>query len=77
MTPEWQGAPPYFRRIRPGAGFKTGDFVKEKQGGGTVERRQRGTPSHFWGSSPDKVHIYSQTELRCTQEAQPRIYTIP
>ena len=27
-----------FRKIRPGASFKTGDFVKEKLGGGTVER---------------------------------------
>ena len=28
-----------FKEIRPGAGFKTGDFVKEiLAGGGTVER---------------------------------------
>ena len=28
-----------FQKIRPGAGFETGDFVKEKLGGGaTVER---------------------------------------
>ena len=29
---------PYFPEIRPGAGFKTGDFFEEKFGGGTVER---------------------------------------
>ena len=32
MTSGWKGAP-YFQEIRPGAGFKTGDFVKEKLGG--------------------------------------------
>ena len=26
------------QKIRPGAGFETGDFVKEKLGGATVER---------------------------------------
>ena len=30
-TSGWQGAP-LFQEIRPGAGFKTGDFVKEKLG---------------------------------------------
>ena len=29
------------REIRPGAGFETGDFVKEKLGGGIVERLER------------------------------------
>ena len=29
---------PYFRRIRPEAGSHTGDFVKEKLAGSTVER---------------------------------------
>ena len=29
-----------FQEIRPGAGFKTGDFVKEMLGGATVERLQ-------------------------------------
>ena len=28
----WEGAP-YLQEIRPGAGFKTGDFVEEKLGG--------------------------------------------
>ena len=28
MTSEWQGAL-YFQETRPGAGFKTGDFVKK------------------------------------------------
>ena len=27
-----------FQALRPGAGFKTGDFVEEKFGGGTEER---------------------------------------
>ena len=27
-----------FQEIRPGAGFKTGDFVKEKSGGANVVR---------------------------------------
>ena len=33
MTSAGQG-PPYSRGYRPGAGFKTGDFVKEMLGGG-------------------------------------------
>ena len=33
MTSGRLGAP-YFRRIRPGAGFKTGDFAEEQLGGG-------------------------------------------
>ena len=38
MASGWEGAP-YLQEIRPGAGFKTGDFVEEKFGGGaTVER---------------------------------------
>ena len=32
MTSGWQGAPK-FQEIRPWAGFKTDDFVKEKLGG--------------------------------------------
>ena len=35
MTSEWEGAP-YFRGLRLGAGFETGDFIKEKCGGATV-----------------------------------------
>ena len=31
-TSGWQGEP-YFQETRPGAGFKTSDFVKEKLGG--------------------------------------------
>ena len=27
-----------FHEVRPGAGFETGDFVKEKDGGATAER---------------------------------------
>ena len=34
-----------FQEIRPGAGFKTGDFVKEKLGGATVERL---SPWRIW-----------------------------
>ena len=30
------------QEIRPGAGFKTGDFVEEKLGGATVQRLGRG-----------------------------------
>ena len=37
MTSRWQGAP-YFRRYGPGAGFKTGDLVKEQSRGGILER---------------------------------------
>ena len=32
MTPRWQGTP-YFRRIRPGAGFKTAIPLKKSWGG--------------------------------------------
>ena len=32
-TSGWQGRGTVFEEIRPGAGFKTGDFVKEKLGG--------------------------------------------
>ena len=40
MTSRWQGRDAVLRDIRPRAGFKAGDFVKEKLGGGgaTVER---------------------------------------
>ena len=31
-TSGWQGAPPCFQEIWPGAGFNTGDFVEEKLG---------------------------------------------
>ena len=34
----WQGRGTAFQEVRPGAGFKTGDFVEEKFGGVTVER---------------------------------------
>ena len=37
MASGWQGAP-YFQEIRPGAGFKTGDFFKETLEGATVKR---------------------------------------
>ena len=30
-----------FQKIHPGAGFKTGDFVKKQMGGATVERFDR------------------------------------
>ena len=33
MTSGWQGAPCFRRYGREGAGFKTGDTVKEKSGG--------------------------------------------
>ena len=33
MTSGWQGTP-VFQEVPPGAGFKTGDFVKETFGGG-------------------------------------------
>ena len=32
MTSGWQGAPSFRREIRPGTGFRTGDFVEEKFG---------------------------------------------
>ena len=35
MTSGCRGTP-YFREIRPEAGFETGDFVREKVGGATV-----------------------------------------
>ena len=38
MTSRELARGPVFREIRPGAGFKTGDFGQEKLGGGTVER---------------------------------------
>ena len=38
MTSGWQGRGIVFQEIRPGAGFKPGDFVKENLGGATVER---------------------------------------
>ena len=41
MTPGWQGASPYFLEIRPGAGFKTGDFAEEVFEGATAERLNR------------------------------------
>ena len=34
MTSGWVARGTVFREVRPGAGFKTGDFVKEKLGGG-------------------------------------------
>ena len=33
-----------FEEVRPGAGFETGDFVKERLGGATVERLSGGPP---------------------------------
>ena len=44
MTSRWQGAP-QFRNIRPGAGFKTGDSVKETLGGRGYRRT---TPKFFF-----------------------------
>ena len=56
--------------IRPGAGFKTGDFVEEKLGGATVERRkyqnnddktihpQTQYPSMYWRSSMHVLVYY-------------------
>ena len=40
VTSGWKEAPYIFQEIRPVAGFRTGDFVKEKKWGGgtTVER---------------------------------------
>ena len=40
MVSGGQGAP-FFQEMRPGASFKTSDFVKEKLGGATVERLDR------------------------------------
>ena len=37
-TSGWQGEGTVFQALRPGAGSKTGDFVKEKLGGAIVER---------------------------------------
>ena len=34
------------QEVRPGAGFKTGDFVQEKLGGGIAERLKYGIPRH-------------------------------
>ena len=39
MTSGWQGAPPALQEIRPGAGFKTSDFVKEELAGATTAER--------------------------------------
>ena len=36
MTSRWQGLP-CFQDIRPGAGFRTGDFRDRKVGGATVD----------------------------------------
>ena len=36
MTSGWQGAPYVFQKIRPGVGFKTGDFVEERSGEGAI-----------------------------------------
>ena len=36
-----------FQQTRPGAGFKTGDFVKEEVEGATVERVQYGGIAMF------------------------------
>ena len=43
MVSGWQGRA-VFKEIRPGAGFKTGDFAKEKLGGG-YRRTTITTPS--------------------------------
>ena len=43
-----------FQEIRPGAGFKTGDFVKEKLGGATIERLKRRTPRYTTYDSADE-----------------------
>ena len=41
MTSGWQGTPS-IQEVRPGAGFKTGDFVKRNVGGATAERLDTG-----------------------------------
>ena len=47
------GSGTVFQKIRPGVGFKTGDFVKEKLEGATVERleKQDSRPGNCWGKS--------------------------
>ena len=42
-----------FQELRPGAGFKTGDFVKEKLGGAIVERLR----DTWWKYSTRKLNV--------------------
>ena len=49
-----------FQKIRPGAGFKTGDFVEEKKlGAATVKRRLRGR-----SSAQSNQHLYAMVRSR-------------
>ena len=46
-----------FQEIRPGAGFKTGDFVKRKVGGATVERLYFKTTAFFFFFVPVRYRV--------------------
>ena len=60
-----------FQEIRRGAGFETGDFVKEKMGGAAVERFHSGVEEHRRGKKKKKrstrIYVIAEVSRSCAK----------